>query len=1148
MAVPERNPRERRLLRRPALAIVSVLMAVVAVSPVVSASAATPMCTTTVAESDTTVAGTEANDVICILGDRNTISALGGDDTVIDSGENNTSYLGDGNDTFDGSDGDGATVSGGAGDDDITGTPGDDTIDGGEGADDLGGAAGDDDISGEAGPDSIDGGVGSDTLNGGAGNDALVGGEGGDTLNGGEGDDDLAGNAGPDNIYGEAGTDTLTGGDGDDIVVGGEGIDYLDGGSGTNLCDGLTAGEVATSTCLYDDSAPTASVTVQQTSVSVGYGPGRIDFSAIASDGTQLGAIWVVCRSVAYSPRSYAQAQASLTSSGTWQAGGTTLDAGYILSGTRRNVTFAGTIYLPVGSVEGQYNCGIGANDAVGNSSGNQFLAFTVTRDGVIFDDQGPVISAQLQQTSVDVSSSNQRIDVSIQGEDESGIRLIYLTCWDPTGVHNLSVRGSRESDGTFRFSATWNFTYPSPNANLVVDSFVGDAYQFSLTMHLEVVAGVKPGMYSCGVSARDTRDNEGSSSLTPSLQVIRNGDFDDLAPAVTLSFTETVLDVGWSPAALHFSLVVTDQTSFGQVDIRCRSNQDDWLQIRFVSNWDNSIFGHSSLGDFEYEVVGSDKDFAVTGVGYLAQGVKPGVFTCSYQSWDQRGNFASVGLTASFSTERSPAALPSAPSSMQFQPDLLRPTSGVLEWVAPTFAGRPALTDYRVQYSRDGTTWSTLADGVSTATRASMTNLATSTDYWFRVRGENGLLADSADLAWTAPLKVTTPVAVQPDAPTTLTYSGLSSSTVSLNWVAPDYNGGAAITTFAVETSRDNGVTWNPVPHPDSTSVNFSLSGLAPGTDYRARVAAVNSAGTGQYISTSFRTTQATATAPLNLRASNIAATSLTLTWDLPLSNGGSPITNYQIEFSSDGGSAWSVIPRVASTTRTFNVTGLMKGVSYRFRVSAVTFVPGSPSNVITALTLQTVSGAPTTLLVDRVTSSGAVLGWTAPIDTGGTPITDYRVETSRDNGKTWTAVPHLPSASTSFTLSGLAPGTAYAVRVSAVNRIGVSTSLAGSFTTQMTVPSQPLNLRATKIASTSVTLAWDLPASNGGSAITDYTIRVSSNDGETWTAIAHRASTSRTFVVSGLTAAKRYQFTVSAVNSRGTGPATAALLVTTP
>lgn len=60
------------------------------------------------------------------------------------------------------------------------------------------------------------------------------------------------------------------------------------------------------------------------------------------------------------------------------------------------------------------------------------------------------------------------------------------------------------------------------------------------------------------------------------------------------------------------------------------------------------------------------------------------------------------------------------------------------LSWIAPTDNGGDTITDYVVQYTSDGTNWTTFDDGVSTNTTAAVTNLMPGVSYTFRVAAVN--------------------------------------------------------------------------------------------------------------------------------------------------------------------------------------------------------------------------------------------------------------------------------------------------------------------------------------------------------------------------------------------------------------------------
>jgi|GEM_PF-845223 len=81
----------------------------------------------------------------------------------------------------------------------------------------------------------------------------------------------------------------------------------------------------------------------------------------------------------------------------------------------------------------------------------------------------------------------------------------------------------------------------------------------------------------------------------------------------------------------------------------------------------------------------------------------------------------------------------------------------------------------------------------------------------------------------------------------------------------------------------------------------------------------------------------------------------------------------------------------------------------------------------------------------------------------------------------------------------------------------------------------SAPQSLTASS-SDTQVFLAWSIPATNGGSAITDYLLEYKETANPLWRSFVHAATTSLSIIVTGLTNNTPYDFRVSAVNSIGT------------
>ena len=260
-------------------------------------------------------------------------------------------------------------------------------------------------------------------------------------------------------------------------------------------------------------------------------------------------------------------------------------------------------------------------------------------------------------------------------------------------------------------------------------------------------------------------------------------------------------------------------------------------------------------------------------------------------------------------------------------------------------------------------------------------------------------------------------------------------------------------------------------------------------------------------------------------------------LSWKAPASNGGSAITDYVVQSSADGGRTWKAVAHKASAATTIPVTGLVNGMGYLFRIAAVNRLGTGPFTDLTpAVVPATFPGTLTALTATRGNGQ-AGLTWKAPASSGGSAITDYLVQSSTDGGRTWKAFAHKASAATTMTVTGLVNGTGYLFRIAAINDVGT-----GAFTTPKiavvpaTLPGIVADLAVTT-DSGRAKLAWKAPASNGGTAILDYSIQWSDDDGRNWKTFAHKVSTATSATIAGLVSAASYRYRVAALNAVGTG-----------
>ena len=192
----------------------------------------------------------------------------------------------------------------------------------------------------------------------------------------------------------------------------------------------------------------------------------------------------------------------------------------------------------------------------------------------------------------------------------------------------------------------------------------------------------------------------------------------------------------------------------------------------------------------------------------------------------------------------------------------------------------------------------------------------------------------------------------------------------------------------------------------------------------------------------------------------------------------------------------------------------------------------------------LSTVPGKPTAVVAVRGNAQLAVT-WTAPASTGGSPITDYLVKYSFNNGSTWTNFVHPVSIVPSLTVTGLTNGLPYVIKVIAKNAAGTSLPSANSAPAMpATVPGSPTAVVAVS-GNASLAVTWVAPefwndgkfafGGNGGSPITDYLVKYSSNNGSTWTNFVHPVSAATSCTVTGLTNGTSYVIKVIAKNAVG-------------
>jgi predicted RNA-binding protein with TRAM domain len=262
---------------------------------------------------------------------------------------------------------------------------------------------------------------------------------------------------------------------------------------------------------------------------------------------------------------------------------------------------------------------------------------------------------------------------------------------------------------------------------------------------------------------------------------------------------------------------------------------------------------------------------------------------------------------------------------------------------------------------------------------------------------------------------------------------------------------------------------------------------------------------------------------------------TSGNTTLSVAFTAGSGTITNYQ--FSTNNGSTWTTRSPI-STASPISITGLTNGTSYTVVIRALNgATTGTSSNAISA-TPYTTPSAPT---IGTIVAGNQQLTvpFTAGAD-GGNPITNYQYSTN--NGTSYTTI-SPESTSSPIVITGLTNGTAYTIKLKAVNAAGSGTASTGSTSTPYTTPSAP-TLGTITPGNQQLSVAFTAGAT-GGNAISNYEYSI--DDGANFIARSPAATTSP-IVISGLTNGTPYTVRIKAVNAAGSGATQASGSTSTP
>ena len=253
----------------------------------------------------------------------------------------------------------------------------------------------------------------------------------------------------------------------------------------------------------------------------------------------------------------------------------------------------------------------------------------------------------------------------------------------------------------------------------------------------------------------------------------------------------------------------------------------------------------------------------------------------------------------------------------------------------------------------------------------------------------------------------------------------------------------------------------------------------------------------------------------PTGFAAESATSSSVSLKWDKNANASGYEIEQYK-------GGKWTQIAKINnSSTVSYNVSGLMAGTAYSFRLKA--YRDNLSSDYVT-LNVNTKPYTTTGMKCAAKTSSDIKLQWDKNTSADGYMIDVY-------DGTKWKSIKTFTSnANTSFDIKGLKASLTYKFRMRAYKTFGSVTEYSDAVYLNVTTnPNTPTGMKCVAKTSSEIKLQWDKNTSADGYMIDVY-------DGTKWKPIKTFTSNANTsYDIVGLHAGTTYKFRLRAYKAFG-------------
>jgi fibronectin type 3 domain-containing protein len=459
------------------------------------------------------------------------------------------------------------------------------------------------------------------------------------------------------------------------------------------------------------------------------------------------------------------------------------------------------------------------------------------------------------------------------------------------------------------------------------------------------------------------------------------------------------------------------------------------------------------------------------------------------------------------------PATIPGAPQSVSS-------TKGnnqvVLNWVAPISNGGSAITQYHIYRSTtSGGPYTEI--GFSVTLTYTDNTVVNGNIYYYVItsensKGEGGFSNQVSAIPSTIP---SVPQSLQ------LT---IGNNQIVLNWTTPLSDGGLTITGYRIFRSLSSGGSYIEIG--TSGTLSYIDNTANNGNTYYYIVKAFNTEGDSLASSEVLGTPSTFPSSPQNLQGDGQNNT-IIISWNAPVSDGGSTITQYQVYRANITGGPYILIANV--TTLNYTDYTVFNGITYYYVVTATNINGEGSQSLEIGVKPSTVASSPLNL---NATSENLkiTINWAEPLNDGGSFIFEYRVYRSEFIDGPFKNTANVTGLS--YIDFNVENGVTYFYKISAVNQNGESGSSNIIDGTPSTIPFPPANLSGIG-ENTFALLSWELPENDGGAEIIEYNI-YRSNESE-GIPILIGSTSELTYNDTDLINGISVYYKVSAVNVRG-------------